>query len=139
MVVRHVDYVVLQEVDIATGRPKYARGSSSSLLGRCQKSISKTNIQVNKFDFWSPALQGTFDSSGVPQGSIFRRAGWPGDVGFEILRATSACALKGSKFSGWRCDQWKNHEISGPGKIDFQERLSSQKFQFFAAGAQLHF
>ena len=48
--------------------------------------------------FWSPAPQGIFDSSGAPQGSIFWAHVWPGDTGFEFLRARSACAPKGSKF-----------------------------------------
>ena len=63
-----------------------------------RKSISKTDVQVKKFNFWSPTPQNTVDSSGAPKGSIFWRTVWPGDAGFEFLRARFAPAPEGSKF-----------------------------------------
>ena len=66
--------------------------------------------------FWSPAPQGIFDSSGAPQGSVFWAHVWPGDTGFEFLRARSACAPKGSKFR-WGAaitHFWKGASHRGP-------------------------
>ena len=66
--------------------------------------------------FWSPAPQGIFDSSGAPQGSIFWAHVWPGNAGFELLRARSACAPKGSKFR-WGAaitHFWKGASHRGP-------------------------
>ena len=63
-----------------------------------RKSISKTDVQVKKLNFWSPTPQNTVDSSGAPKGSIFWCTVWPGDAGFEFLRARFAPAPEGSKF-----------------------------------------
>jgi len=59
--------------------------------------------------------------------------------GFEKKHAELAAAPEGSNFRVGAVTNRKNQRISGPGKIDFQERLSSQKINFFAAGAQMHF
>ena len=76
------------------------RGEQSKILkvAVLKKSISKTDVQFKTFNFWSPAPQCTFESSGTPRGSIFWRMVWPGDTGFDFLRARFAPAPEGSKF-----------------------------------------
>ena len=76
------------------------RGEQSKILkvAVLKKSISKTDVQFKTFNFWSPAPQCTFESSGAPKGSIFWRTVWPGDAGFDFLRARFAPAPEGSKF-----------------------------------------
>jgi hypothetical protein len=51
------------------------------------------------------------------------------------------CSLRigGFRISDGHCGWAKKLKKSVIEKIDFQDKLRSQKFQFFAAGAQMHF
>ena len=79
-------------------RSGVARNRKFRKLPCSKKPISKTDFQFRQFIFWSLAPQSTFGSSGAPKSSIFWRTVWPGDAGFEFLRARFAPAPEGSKF-----------------------------------------
>ena len=122
-----------------------ANGKIIKFLGP-EKSISKKDFQVKNFNFSPPAPTCTFDGSGSRRVRDFCRSPLSCDAVFDFLSSERAKgskfragAPKGSKFRAGAVTNRKIIKNSGPRKIDFQERLSSQKFQFFAAGAQLHF